>query len=74
MVTSVARTDLEIRSEVRELLAREIASGTIRVAVQGGHVVLTGRVPAFAASRAAELAAWHVPGVRTVTNALLIAS
>ena len=43
-------------------------SGAISVSARGGHVELKGTLDTATARLDAEYAAWHVPGVRQVTN------
>jgi len=47
-----------------------LGGGTISVSARGGHVELKGTVDTATARLDAEYAAWHVPGVRQVTNKL----
>jgi osmotically-inducible protein OsmY len=47
-----------------------LGSGPISISARGGHVELKGTVDTATARLDAEYAAWHVPGVRQVTNKL----
>jgi osmotically-inducible protein OsmY len=44
----------------------------IQVAVTGGHVTLSGRVPSFSDVQTARRAAWNAPGVLVVENNLMV--
>ena len=51
-----------------------LGGGAIAVSARGGHVELKGTVDTATARLDAEYAAWHVPGVRQVTNKLHLGS
>jgi len=65
----------DIKRRIEEALTRygDIDSDAIRIDVAGSHVTFEGRIHAFADRRAAEWAAWSVPGVISVTDRLVVA-
>jgi osmotically-inducible protein OsmY len=60
----------EIKSAVERALVRiaELDAANVRIAVEIGHVVLTGTVHTVAEREQAEAAAWRASGVTRVTN------
>ena len=63
-----------LRDRLTQALRRDALLGASRitVAVQSGHVTLTGTVSAVAEAREAELVAWAAPGVWSVENRLRV--
>jgi len=66
--------DSALAQRVQQAIGAEgsLASGGISVSARGGNVELKGTVDSATARLDAEYAAWHVPGVRQVTNKLHI--
>ena len=64
--------DSALAQRVEQALRAEAALGgqAISVSARGGHVELKGTLDTATARLDAEYAAWHVPGVRQVTNKL----
>jgi osmotically-inducible protein OsmY len=62
--------DSDLAKRVEQAIRAEAAleGGAISVSARGGHVELKGTVDTATARLDAEYAAWHVPGVREVTN------
>ena len=62
--------DSALSDRVKQAIEAETAlvGQTIAVSAHGGHVELKGTVDSATARLDAEYAAWHVPGVRQVTN------
>lgn len=59
-----------VRDQIKKALHRsaELDAAGIDVIVEGSHVTLTGRVSAWSDRKAAEAAAWSVPGVSQVID------
>jgi osmotically-inducible protein OsmY len=68
-----ARPD-DVRSSITRAFQRaaELDAGGVNVAIEGGKVVLSGRVRAWHEREAAERAAWSVPGVQEVEDRLSV--
>ncbi len=66
----------DLRGRLEAALARQaaLADASIRVSVDGGTVVLSGRVPNWPARTAARAVAWKAPGVADVIDNLTIES
>jgi osmotically-inducible protein OsmY len=64
----------EIQSSIRKALTRsaQVEASNIQVAVDAGHVTLTGTARSFAEQQAAENAAWRARGVTDVTDHIVI--
>jgi osmotically-inducible protein OsmY len=64
--------DSALAKRVEQAIQAEaiLGGGAISVNARGGHVELKGTVDTATARLDAEYAAWHVPGVRQVTNKL----
>ena len=62
--------DSALAKRVEQAIQAEaiLESGVISVSARGGHVELKGTLDTATARLDAEYAAWHVPGVRQVTN------
>ena len=62
--------DSALAKRVEQAIGAEatLGGGAISVSARGGHVELKGTVDTGTARLDAEYAAWHVPGVRQVTN------
>ncbi len=64
----------DVRTRIEEALKRDaqIEAKAIRISVTDSKVTLEGKVHSWAERRAAERAAWAAPGVRMVTDNLII--
>jgi osmotically-inducible protein OsmY len=63
-------TPEDLKEKIRQALVREaqLDASHITVDVQGGKIILRGRVRSYAEKKAAEEVAWHTPGVTDVEN------
>jgi osmotically-inducible protein OsmY len=74
-VTIASRAEAsDVQKRIEEALKRnaEVEAKAIRVTVQGGKVMLDGKVQSFEERKAAERAAWSAPGVQTVEDRLSV--
>jgi osmotically-inducible protein OsmY len=64
----------ELEAVIQKALARsaQVDAANIRIAVDGGHVTLSGAARSYAERRAAEDAVWRAPGVTQVTDNIAI--
>jgi osmotically-inducible protein OsmY len=64
----------EIRSGIEQAFARHarLDAGRISIAVDGGHLTLSGFVSSWAECEGAETAAWRARGVTSVTNSIRV--
>ena len=72
VVPAAPVSDSALAERVEQAIRAEatLAGHTISVSARGGHVELKGTVDSATVRLDAEYAAWHVPGVRQVTNRL----
>ena len=65
---------LDVRTKIEAALRRnaELESGSITVAIEGGKVILGGRVKASYEREIAEHAAWSAPGVTAVEDRIAL--
>lgn len=74
MGLDIQRTNADIASEaVRALRLHDEISGQVQVAVENGHVTLTGTVEWYLQRQRAEDVVQHVPGVLAVVNEIEVA-
>lgn len=66
----------EVKRKIEEALKRqaELEADQIDVEVNGGEVILRGRVRTWAERQEAERAAWQAPGVTKVENRIVVGS
>lgn len=64
----------DVRERIEKALKRdaELEAAAIKIAVADGTVTLDGKVHSLSERRAAERAAWAVPGVKNVSDRLMI--
>ena len=74
MGLDIQRTNADIASEaVRALRLHDEIPGQVQVAVENGHVTLTGTVEWYLQRQRAEDVVQHVPGVLEVVNHIEVA-
>jgi osmotically-inducible protein OsmY len=74
VVPAAPVSDSALAQRVEQTIRAEatLAGETISISARSGHVELKGTVDSATARLDAEYAAWHVPGVRQVTNKLQV--
>lgn len=74
VVPAAPVSDSDLAERVEQVIHAEttLAGQAVTVAARGGNLELKGTVDSATARLDAEYAAWHVPGVRQVTNKLQV--
>ncbi|MBO9127877.1 MULTISPECIES: BON domain-containing protein [unclassified Rhizobium] len=72
LTPKLSAVDVKKRIEDAFLRDAEVEAKTIRVAVEGRNVILSGNVKTWSERRAAERAAWSAPGIISLDDRLTI--